>query len=518
MKFLLFVITTLFVCIGALGQLPQTSWLDYENDANGDGLLFKTDYGFLSFCGFVPLETDQFGILVTGIAPNHSVLFNKPVSSDTINYGMYLGQSVIKANDYGFYQMLFYNNNFQTFGRPMLIRYNDMGDIIWTKTYFEGTNWEYRDFVLTQTSDGNLYLAGTHVINPFDDITDNNQVLMKLNSEGEYQWHEEFSDLVSVWNYSIIATDDALVVGGRMCLNDNDVITYQFRQFVRKFNYSGVSQWFNKIHVSPAGAEEGAYSVIQLANGNYLYASGRSEGTLSGQGETSNGEIQIVVGEINSLLGDTIYENGYQDHQLNQKFFKLIKIEGGGYIGVGQHTDYFDGPSQGWPIGFMIKLDANLNQEWYRYYVPSIWEGMGRWNNLTDVVENDNGTFTAIGLIYTYTGDGPQGGFIQDTYLITVDSLGCLVPGCGVSVQEFEATDNLLFYPNPAADHFSVEFPHRDNWTIALYNQQGQLVRNEKINQSNRANFEITNLPSGFYTVKCMATDGRLFINKIIKD
>ena len=120
------------------------------------------------------------------------------------------------------------------------------------------------------------------------------------------------------------------------------------------------------------------------------------------------------------------------------------------------------------PIGFITKYDSNFNQEWYRYYIPSIWTGSGRWNNLTDVVENDNGTYTAVGMIYTNTGEGPQGGFIQDTYLITVDSLGCLVAGCDVAVSEFEYSDQLHIYPNPTTNHLTIQFPSRDNW-INMY-------------------------------------------------
>jgi hypothetical protein len=497
-------------------QVPSASWFDYDGQPNGPAYLFKTDYGFISFSGITNIGNYYRGCLITKLNLDGTVISHNPIWSETEDWPMSSGNPVIAANDSGFYLVL--NKRIsEELSYPMLLRIDNDGDTIWTKTLLGSELGSFRNNVIAQSPLGDLFFAGYVDTNPEPQVYDFKFTLMKTDGEGIYDWHY----ITSVGSYpipvTILATNNEVLVGGYMGDAPSDFSYGITKDFIRKFDYDGNPQWLKKIHVPPAGAEAGVYSLIPLANGNYLYASGRSEGTLSGQGESSNTLTEPVIGELDGLLGDSIlFETGFNNHRVFQKFFQLKKITDGGYIGVGVHT--YGPPGDGSPIGFMIKLDANLNQEWYRYYVPSVWEGMGRWNNLTDVVENDNGTYTAIGLIYTYTGDGPQGGFIQDTYLITVDSLGCLVPGCEVSVQEFEATDNLLVYPNPAADRIFIDFPHRDNWEIRLYNQQGQLVRNEKINQSNWASFEITNLPSGFYTVKCMGADGRLFINKMIKE
>lgn len=503
-----------------LAQVSQTTWLDYGNDANGEGLIFKTNYGYITFCGYVPLETFKYGVMVTGLTTSHEVLFQKPLISEEASYGMYLAQSIIEANDFGYYQVLFYSTS-STQGYPMLVRYNDVGDTLWTKTYFPDDPFEYRDFVLTQLADNNLLLAGTHNLDPFNSSSAQpwKQAIVKLNSEGDFISINEYSGYRSIWNYSIMATEDGYLTGGRMCLNSEDVWNYRFRDFIRKFDNNGNSQWFTKIQVPPAGAEGGVYSLLPNTNGNYLYTGGRSAGTLGGSGETSNVYTRGVIGEINALSGDTLYELHCQQEQWPwQDFYKLKQCTSGGYIGVGTHFYFSEGELSGWRLGYMVKLDAALNLEWYRYYVPGIWEGMGRWNNLTDVVENDNGTFTAVGMIYTHTGNGPQNGFIQDTYLITVDQLGCLVPGCEVAVQEVEIEDDLTIYPNPANDYITVQFPMPGKWTIGIYNMQGQLQSHESAYQIHQHTLSLMTLPSGIYLVNCISAQGKVYRNRIIKN
>ena len=500
-----------------VAQTPHSTWLDFQDNANGDGLIFKTDFGFLTFCGYVTLENYNLGILVTGLNQNHDVLFEKPLISDTTNFGMYRAQSVIAAIDTGYYQMLF-NSSDETDGVPLLVRYDTDGDTVWTKKYFLNDPWEYRDFVLTQAPDGNIHLAGTHNPEPLSGNSTWRQVIMELDQDGNYISSAEFGGYKSLWNYSILLTEEGLITAGVMCLNDDDITSYKFRDFIRKFDIGGNAQWFTKIQVPPAGAEAGVHSLLPLNNGNYLYASGRSEGTLSGNGETSNEYTQPIIGEINGLTGDTIYEYGFNSNARWQQMFSLETTMDGGYVGVGTHQFVSEGELSGWPIGFMLKLDHVMNEEWYRYYVPSVWEGMGRWNNLTSVVENENGTFTALGMIYTNTGGGLQNGFIQDTYIITVDSTGCLVAGCDVGISEFENFGDLLLYPNPTSSNLTIQLPTNDNWTVRLYNMNGQLISTEKINGNNRLDLNLQNFTSGLYTVQAMNDNGKVYTEAVVKE
>lgn len=506
------------LCSMLSAQTPQETWLDYEDDANGEGRIFKTEYGYITFCGYVPAENNHLGVLVTGLSPDHEVLFNKPLVSDTINYGMSYGQGVIKANDFGFYQMLL-NFSDENYGCQMLIRYNDEGDTLWTKKYFLDSPWRYRDFVLAQHTDGSLYLAGDKDDNPanVNDIYDRKLFLMKLDSEGNIIWTHIHDDYIALWNYSILLTEDAIVVGGRMFLNNFDISIYEgySRDYIHKFDYNGESIWRTTINAPPHGSQAGVYGLLEGPDNTYIYGTGRSLGTLSGSGEQSNTQTAPTIGLINATTGDTISEQSFNVHEVWQQIFNLKKTNDGGYIAVGTHVFYET--SYSGPVGFIMKLDENLELEWYRYYVPSIWEGIAKWNNLTDIVENDNGTFTALGMIYTQTGDGPMfGGYVQDTYLLTVDNFGCLIPGCETAVEEFELDIDISIYPNPTKDIININLPQFSDWEITLLNAQNQVLIQNYTQNTKSESLNLSQFTSGVYFLKCTNEKGMQYLKRVI--
>jgi len=508
---------TLIVSNSSDAQTPNESWFDYDGQANGPAWIFQTDYGYITFSGLADIETLSKGCLITGLNENGEALWHKPLWSEEGSWPMNFGGAVIQASDSGFYLLLNKRIN-EELRYPVILRVNDEGDTLWSKPLLVDEPGSYAGFSIAQSPQGDLFMAGYVDLDPDPFEYNHKFTIMKADSEANYQWHLN----TTVGNYpvpiSILATEEDVLVGGRLWDGLTDQSYGITKDFIRKFDYDGTPQWLKKIHVPPAGAEAGVYTLLQLENGNYLYGTGRSEGTLSGNGETSNNSTQITIGELNEETGDTILELGFQDHMFPQQIFKLVKTSDGGFIAVGQHIDGDNGPSEGWPIGYMLKLDENLNEHWYRYYVPSVWEGMGRWNNLTDVVENDNGTYTAVGLIYTNTGDGPQNGFIQDTYILTVDSLGCLVEGCDVGISEFEYSGGLSVYPNPASESVTIQFPSRHNWTIRISNAQGLFVFEEKKIQSLHTTVSVESLPSGIYFLHCINQQGKIFVEQLIKN
>lgn len=507
----------LWICSTALfAQIPHEGWFDYDSQANGPAWIFTTDYGYITFSGLADIETYNKGCLVTGLNVDGEVLWHKPLWSNEGIWPMNFGGAVIEAIDSGYYLLL--NKRItEELSYPVVLRVNQYGDTLWSKALLADEPGFYSGFSISQSPLGDLFMAGQVDIDPEQFEFNQKFTLMKADSEANYLWHLN----TTVGNYpvpiSIVATESEIVVGGKLWDAPTDQSWGITKDLIRKFDYDGTPQWTTKIHVPPAGAEAGVYSLVPLVNGNYLYATGRSGGTLSGSGETSNTDTQPTIGEIDGETGDTIVEYEFHDQQVTQQFFKLIKLSEGGYLGVGQHIDPEDGPSNDWPIGFMIKLDENLYQVWYRYYVPSIWAGMGRWNNLTDVVENENGTYTAVGLLYTYTGDGPQGGFIQDTYIITVDSLGCIIEGCDVAVEEYTPQESLLAYPNPTSGFINIQLPQLDNWNILLFDNVGRLVLEEFKPQTRELILDFTQLQEGLYTVQTISKSGQQYSTRILK-
>jgi hypothetical protein len=499
-----------------VAQTPSESWFDYNDQANGPAWIFSTDYGYITFSGLANIETYTKGCLITGLDPEGAVLWHKPLWTEDGTWPMNFGGAVIQAIDSGYYLLL---NKIITeeLNYPVVLRINENGDTLWSKALLDSALGSYKGFSIAQSPLGDLFMAGYVDLDPEPSVYNHKFTIMKADSEANYLWHLNST----VGNYpvpiSILATSEDVIVGGRLWEGPLDQYWGITKDLIRKFDYEGTPQWTTKIHVPPAGAEAGIQAILPLNNGNYLYVTGRSQGTLSGNGETSNVFIQPTVGEIEGETGDTIAEYGFNIHGRYQQMFNLKRTADGGFVGVGTHRYVSEGELSGWPIGFMLKLDANLNEEWYRYYVPSVWEGMGRWSNLTDVVENENGTYTAVGLLYTNTGVGPLNGFIQDTYIVTVDSLGCIVEGCDVNVEEYEPEPGLMLYPNPTSDKINIQLPQLDSWTIYIYDSAGRIVLHDFKTQTKRITLDLTILQSGFYNVKAVNTVGKQMMSKISK-
>lgn len=359
-----------------------------------------------------------------------------------------------------------------------------------------------------------------------DNTIDGNHELLivKCTQNGDYMWHQSYDTGFTFNPKCIVDVGDGFIVGGWRYANLTDQGNNDGQQYIRKFNYEGISQWTNTLAFDD-NPNLGAIGIVKLDNGNYLFA---------GTKFIDNVSIQPLIGELDAATGDTLWTklyfesqeydpNDLADYNSINRIHGFKKLSDGGYLGVGECRHEIMPDSAFGPLdnaAFMMKLDAEYNLIWKRVYVP---EGYAELDaspaqcQLNDFVENEDGSITALGRVYMYTGTGPQGGYIQDSYLIRVDSLGCLVSGCSVGIAEFEPMLNLLIYPNPATNIVTIEFPQRDNWTVEIYDCQGRLATLEQYTQTVTTTFHISNLTSGFYTIKCIGSNGNSTINKLIK-
>jgi len=82
-------------------------------------------------------------------------------------------------------------------------------------------------------------------------------------------------------------------------------------------------------------------------------------------------------------------------------------------------------------------------------------------------------------------------------------------------VAEINSSDvDLLIKPNPVSDFVNIGMTATMD-EVSIYNNQGQIVRNEKVNRSS-IKMDLGNLPSGMYIVKIMTSE-RVVTDKLIK-
>lgn len=113
----------------------------------------------------------------------------------------------------------------------------------------------------------------------------------------------------------------------------------------------------------------------------------------------------------------------------------------------------------------------------------------------------------------------------QVDYITASDSSGNITQGLQQSyeiliIRGIEEIDiNLTLYPNPAVDFvvLSVQNTTIENMTYMLYDVQGKLIENKKLNDS-QTSISMADLANDIYFIKVLNNVSELKIFKIIKN
>jgi hypothetical protein len=155
--------------------------------------------------------------------------------------------------------------------------------------------------------------------------------------------------------------------------------------------------------------------------------------------------------------------------------------------------------------GILAKLNSEGEVEWGRVYSHYDVSSISLWQVFWDVKPTSDG-----GLVLTGEANGENYPYPQ-LWLLKLDSVGCLVPGCGsVGVEEYVEglSPYLQLWPNPSDDRVSVSLNLPEGFTaqgavqLYLVDAHGRIV----LQQPARTNlnilsgmFDVTDLPRGMY-------------------
>jgi hypothetical protein len=158
--------------------------------------------------------------------------------------------------------------------------------------------------------------------------------------------------------------------------------------------------------------------------------------------------------------------------------------------------------------GMLYKFDEQGNTIWSRFY--SHYSGLppGYPQQFKDVKQTSDGGFILTGVTEGIAPPNPQ-----RLWLLKLDSVGCLVPGCNtVGVEEFETQlqSALQLSPNPASERVQVSLALPEGYRLQgevqtmLVDAQGKEVKRRTIGVSGaqlRTDLEVSGLPSGLFYV-----------------
>ncbi|MCZ7383107.1 MAG: hypothetical protein O8C64_16240 [Candidatus Methanoperedens sp.] len=271
-------------------------------------------------------------------------------------------------------------------GDAWLIKTDASGNEQWNKT-FGGINWDYATSV-QQTSDGGYILAGT--TNSYG-AGSGDAWLIKTDASGNEQWNRTFGGTGWDSAYSVQQTSD----GGYILAGTTNSYGAGSYVWLIKTDTNGNELW-NRTFGGTGW--DTAYSVQQTSDGGYILAAGTRNSYGTGSyvwliKTDTNGN-----GLWNKTFGGTSWDTAYSVRQTSD----------GGYVLAGNINSYGAGNGDVW----LIKTDSSGNEQWDRTF------GGTSWDTAYSVQQTSDDGYILAGTTYSYgAGNG-------DTWLIKTGANG----------------------------------------------------------------------------------------------
>ncbi len=208
----------------------------------------------------------------------------------------------------------------------------------------------------------------------------------------------------------------------------------------------------------------------------------------------------IYFSDLFGNVSDTlIFQN-----QTLKDIFDIEPVWKQGIIGCGgEYPDYLNQPSQ--PLfGWLFRMNETREVLWERSYIDSSYQG--RTLGLRHIIPTNDGGYMATGTITNFM----NGVWESHNWLLKLDSLGCLEPGCG-NINYITDTEEVVFlkgiglkiFPNPASDYVQVGFPNEfsiNDVTMHLISNEGKTIRQSNVYSSQQL-FSLSGIVSGTYYI-----------------
>ena len=261
--------------------------------------------------------------------------------------------------------------------------------------------------------------------------------------------------------------------------------------------------------------------VLSTADSALVYASGLYSGGNDQQSWPQLVKLDTAGNELwNRTYGEAVYESG---------FFSVAEVAAtGDLIACGQKWYQTDG-GFAYRKGILVRANSEGDSLWMReyfYYDSVLTDAQGVFR---DVQPTPDGGFVAVGETRgNINGNNPPG-LSVDVWVVKVDSMGCIEPGCniplGITTQITNLQGALTAFPNPLSTSngngqctVRVELPvalRSPQLRLAVVSAQGQLVREQAATQGDNT-LDLSGLSSGLYHIHLANTDTWLSGAKII--
>ncbi len=245
---------------------------------------------------------------------------------------------------------------------------------------------------------------------------------------------------------------------------------------------------------SDAANNGSGIGICQSADGNFVISGGNS-----GFGGMDGDAMLLKIDSD----GNQIWLKEYPMSGI-QGLWAVVGLENGTIISCGVTDDGIGGSQAGW----LIKTDEDGDTLWTRTFNPS--------EDGTDYLRNmlvlPNGDIVMVGF-----GRG-ENSTTQDGWILRVDSMGCLLEGCGaVGIEEQLVIGNEQFsiWPNPAENVLNIVSQMKME-TVQLYDMQGRLVYRSAVGHLQEYGVDVSSLGVGMYVLEVRSTEGIQSVWKVM--
>ena len=438
------------------------------------------------------------------------------------------GCKVIQTSDNGYFVAAITESYGAGYRDIFLIRTNEFGDTLWTKTI--GGLQDDQPNAMKKTSDNNYIIAGS--TSSFG-AGNSDVYLLKVDNNGDTIWTKTYGGSMDDQAYDVIQTSD----GGYLVIGSTTSFTSGFSSvYAIRTDSNGDTLWTKSYEEKYSNV---GCSVVQLSDGGFFFCGLTQE-------YASSGTADCYFIRTNSQ-GDTLWTKTYGGNNYDGAFYAYdagngiiisgttksfgaggndiflglfnyngdnlwIKTYGGmnsdyggafartndnGYIITG-YTKSFGGGDQSM---YLIKTDNNGDTLWTRTFGQ-----IGEWGGCVQQT-SDNG--------YIISGNISWYGKGIDVYLVKTNSDG--ISGFHQIIKP-DSTFNV--FPNPNNGTFTIQLDKaHSNVSIYVYDLIGRIVysKNGLFDQLNTEIIKLPNVSDGLYYLHLSSENINAFEKIIIK-
>lgn len=435
------------------------NYFNYNYDVQNRSESFNSiiiDSNFYISNGFSALGNYSKNYLVKLNLQGDTIKTNSFGHDSTFYYSSY--KSIIKTkNNY-----IISGTKIKAERYPFIAAINSNLDTLWTRndwtaqigSLYSSVN-DYPYFVFA----GNAKTGVSPDPNLFD------LMVIKSDTLGNIIWQNIYPSPTDVSAYHIDTTiDGGYILSGYQYNSITDINIY----VVKIDSLGNIQSGWPKVFSSSNGDAAWAKT---LSDGSYLIYGGWDAGSVNEKAHARKLDQN----------GNTIWVKNFQGPSTTtilNYFTDAIELPNGDLVFTGS---FFD-PQTNNPSGWIIKTDGLGNEKWRRTLRLRTND-----HYLYGIVATPDGGFALSGSVWP---DG--GGTTQDGWIIKLDSLGCVVSGCTLSVEEEDFISDVIIYPNPSNGKFYLESNNFQNSFYEIHDLNGKLIVSSKI-ISNKTEIDLFN-------------------------